>query len=78
MQALTRAESIEPVLDHLRGLVTLMRSHDIALDYARLASDIAAVQHPVGRRGVRVRWSRDFYRPPKQPENATTPSGDDA
>jgi CRISPR system Cascade subunit CasB len=62
-QALIRANHLDPILEHLRGLITQLRTHEIPLDYAQLARDLRAVQHPVGRKGVRVRWSRDFYRP---------------
>lgn len=63
MQAMIRTQSLDQVLEHLRGLVGQLRTHDIALDYAQLARDLDAVQHPSARKGVRTRWSRDFYRP---------------
>lgn len=62
IQAITRANDIGPALDQLRGLVGLMRSNGVPLDYAQLALDLRAIQSPAGRRGARVRWSRDYYR----------------
>ncbi|GAB2456935.1 hypothetical protein GCM10027062_41280 [Nocardioides hungaricus] len=72
--ALTRADELDPVLEHLRGLVNHLRAHEIPLDYARLARDLDAIQHPEGRRGVRVRWSRDFFRPMSPQPDDTDPN----
>jgi CRISPR system Cascade subunit CasB len=63
MQALLRSQSIGPILEQLRALIGILRDREIPLDYARLATDLRAAQTPSGLRGVRVRWSRDFYRP---------------
>jgi CRISPR system Cascade subunit CasB len=78
MQALNRATSTSQLLEHLRGLITLMRSHQVQLDYARLAMDLYRVQTTDGRRAVRMQWSRDFYRPPARPTDDTDTSGDPA
>lgn len=74
MQAMIRSTSVVPLLEHLRGFVTLLRAHDIPLDYARLARDLRAAQSPSGLRGVRVRWSRDFYRPRTPETEASGPT----
>lgn len=48
-------------LHHLRGLVSLMRSHDVALDYGSLAADLYSAQTTDGLRRVRLQWGRDFH-----------------
>ena len=48
-------------LHHLRGLVTLLRAHDIPLDYGSLAADLYRLQRPGGIDKVRLRWGRDFH-----------------
>ncbi len=75
MQAMIRATSVLPLLEHLRGFISLLRAHDVPLDYARLARDLRAAHSPTGLGGVRVRWSRDFYRP-RSPETEPTASAD--
>jgi CRISPR system Cascade subunit CasB len=62
-QALVRASSYDAIQEGVRGIVTQLRGHDIPLDYAALARDLRSVQFAEGVRGVRVRWSRDYYRP---------------
>jgi len=71
MQALIRAQSLDQVLEHLRALVTQLRAHEIALDYAQLARDLDAVQRAGTWKGVRTRWSRDFYRPAGDQDTGT-------
>lgn len=78
MQALLRSQSIDAILEQVRTLIGILRDYEIPLDYARLARDLRAAQSPNGLRGVRVRWSRDFYRPGSRPtdpdaETDTTP-----
>lgn len=63
MQALIRASSFNSVLEHLRALVTQLRTAEIPLDYARLAVDLQDVQHALRIPRTRERWSRDFHRP---------------
>lgn len=46
---------------HLRGLVALLRSHGVALDYAELACDLYLLQRPGRADSVRLRWGRDRY-----------------
>lgn len=79
MQALLRSQSIDAILEHVRALIKLLRDYEIPLDYARLATDLRAAQAPNGLRGVRVHWSRDFYRPGSKPTDDTdTTSGESA
>lgn len=77
MQALLRSQSIDAILEQVRTLIGILRDYEIPLDYARLARDLRAAQTPDGLRGVRVRWSRDFYRPgsgPTDPDAETDTS----
>lgn len=53
-------------LHHLRGLITLMRSHNVAVDYGALAQDLYQVQWPGGVERARLQWGRDFHRIPNQ------------
>ncbi|GAA2833676.1 type I-E CRISPR-associated protein Cse2/CasB [Crossiella cryophila] len=61
-QTLGTSESFTELLHHLRGLVQLLRSQDIALDYGLLAEELLRWQRPDGAASVRLRWGRDFYR----------------
>lgn len=79
MQALLRSQSIGPILEHLRALIGILRDREVSLDYARLARDLRAAQSPNGLRGLRVRWSRDFYRPVAgRTDDTDTTSGETA
>lgn len=55
------ADSPEELSHHLRGLIQLLRSKDIPLDYAALAKDLYLMQIPEAKDGVRLRWGRDYY-----------------
>ena len=77
-RALTRAADLTAVLQHLRGLVSQLRSQLIPLDYGALARDLYLVQYPDSRRGVRVRWMRDFHRTGRSDgATDTTKTGDE-
>lgn len=56
---------------HLRGLVSLLRSRDIALDYGALAADLYRMQTPQGLRRARLQWARDFHQLPSNPTSQT-------
>jgi CRISPR system Cascade subunit CasB len=56
--ASTYAESIY----HLRGLVTMLREHQIALDYGLLADDLQTLRRPDGRQRIQATWGREFFR----------------
>ena len=55
-------------MQHLRGLVQLMSSKDIPLDYVSLAGDLYEFQTRDGAARARLRWGQDFYRNIKQEE----------
>lgn len=63
------AEQTAVLATRLRGLVTMLRSHAIPLDYVHLAFDLQDWHDPESRRRVLSRWSRDYYR-------TTTPTPD--
>lgn len=53
--------SVDELVGHLRGLVTLLRGAGIPLDYQQLAEDLANWQVPEHRARVRRQWGRDFH-----------------
>lgn len=56
------ASDIEELSNRLRGLVTLLKSEDIPLDYVMLAKDLYLFQHPNYNASVKLNWGRDFCR----------------
>ena len=60
--AFATARSMPECMHHLRGLVQLLRSEGIPLDYAALAGDLYEFQVPDLAAKVRLRWGQDFYR----------------
>ena len=56
-------------MNHLRGLIQLLRSKEIPLDYVDLAGDLYEFQMPGGAARVRLRWGQDFYRTALRTEN---------
>ena len=60
--AAATSQGPEEFAHHLRGLIQLLKSEDIPLDYPALAEDLFLFQFPEARDSVRLRWGRDFYR----------------
>lgn len=60
--ALATAQDMPELIWHLRGLVQLLRSEALALDYPKLAQDLFRYQDVNAAPTVRLRWGRDFYR----------------
>ena len=56
------ASDMTELSQHLRGLISLLRSEGIALDYGRLAGDLFLFQDPDTADSVRLRWGEDFCR----------------
>lgn len=56
------ASDMAELSHHLRGLVSLLRSEGIALDYAKLAKDLYFFQIPSAADRVKLRWGEDFCR----------------
>ena len=47
---------------HARGIISLLRSKGIEMDYPRFAADLFWFQFPEYADSVRLRWGRDFYK----------------
>lgn len=60
-QALSTASSFGESLVHARGLIGQFRSEGIALDYGRMAVDLARLQDPRSADQVRLEWGRAYY-----------------
>ena len=59
--AVTASDMME-LSHHLRGLVSLLRSESIPMDYARLAADLYLFQNPDEADRIKLRWGEDFCR----------------
>lgn len=81
--AVVTSDGLGEVVQHLRGLVTLLRSEGIGLDYGMLADDLDQFQRPGGADVVRRRWARQLHHldpdagagtdaPPTVPTDPTT------
>ncbi|HEX6498465.1 MAG TPA: type I-E CRISPR-associated protein Cse2/CasB [Micromonosporaceae bacterium] len=69
--ALGTASSYHESIYHLRSLITILRGHQIALDYGLLADDLYTLRKPDGRPRVQAVWGREFFR--SRPDSATDP-----
>ena len=67
--AAVTSESMEEISNHLRGLVQLLRSKKIPMDYPQLAEDLFWFFDVRHRDDVRLKWGRDFYRYREENEN---------
>ena len=64
--AMIAAPTFESV--HARGLVSMLRSAEISMDYGRFAADLYQWQKPERRASVLRQWGRDFARTPTDEE----------
>ncbi|GID27488.1 type I-E CRISPR-associated protein Cse2/CasB [Paractinoplanes brasiliensis] len=60
--ALGTASTYQESIHHLRGLITMLRGHQIPLDYGLLAEDLRTLRLPGGRQRVQAVWGREFFR----------------
>lgn len=60
--ALGTASNYPESIHHLRGLITMLRGHQIPLDYGLLAEDLCALRRTNGRQRVQAIWGREFFR----------------
>ncbi|WP_127500626.1 type I-E CRISPR-associated protein Cse2/CasB [Actinoplanes solisilvae] len=60
--ALGTASTYQESIYHLRGLITMLRGHQIPLDYGLLAEDLCTLRRPDGRQHVQAIWGREFFR----------------
>ena len=56
------ASDMTELSQHLRGLISLLRSEGIALDYGRLAGDLFLFQDSDAADTIKLRWGEDFFR----------------
>lgn len=74
--ALATASSMKELSHYMRGMVQLLRSKNIPLDYPALAEDLFWYQQPEHQAQVRLRWGQDFYRrTPSEPGEETKEDG---
>lgn len=69
LRTLTTAVDRKELSHHLRGIVQLLKSKGIAMNYKRLAGDLYEMQFTEGKRQVCLRWGQDFYGGGNQKEN---------
>ncbi|WP_368550450.1 type I-E CRISPR-associated protein Cse2/CasB [Rothia sp. LK2588] len=65
LDALVTASTQNATTYHLRSIVNMLNSHDIPLDYGRLAEDLRRLwnnRYPHDKEGVILRWGRDYAR----------------
>lgn len=60
--ALGTASTYHESIYHLRSLITMLREHQIPLDYGLLADDLQTLRRPTGRPKVQATWGREFFR----------------
>ena len=63
--ALITAGSMEELSHHLRGLIQLLSSEGLALDYPKLALDLYLLQLTDSASGVKLRWGQEYFYQPK-------------
>jgi CRISPR system Cascade subunit CasB len=66
------ADSPAELAHHLRGLIGLLKTDGIPLDYPALAADIYRFQFQGARDAVRLNWGREFYSSTELPESETS------
>lgn len=60
--ALGTGSSYHESVYHLRSLITMLREHQIPLDYGLLADDLKTLRQPTRRPIVQAIWGREFFR----------------
>lgn len=66
LSALVRATTFDALATQARGIVNLLSSADVPMDYGQLAVDLFQWQDPRYRSTVTRRWGRDFERTPRR------------
>lgn len=69
--AAVTSESIDELTHHMRGLIQLLKSESIPLDYPALGAELYYFQSDGARDSVRLRWGQDFYRQRKDGAGTT-------
>ncbi|MER7461152.1 type I-E CRISPR-associated protein Cse2/CasB [Micromonospora sp. NPDC126480] len=60
--ALGTASTYQESIHYLRSLITMLREHQIPLDYGLLADDLQTLRKPSRRRQIQATWGREFFR----------------
>ena len=60
--ALGTASTYHESIYHLRSLITMLREHQIPLDYGLLADDLRTLLRPGGQARIQAVWGREFFR----------------
>lgn len=61
LRTLATAANEKELSYHLRGIVQLLKSEGISINYKKLAGDLYEMGFPEGKRRVCLRWGQDFY-----------------
>lgn len=61
LRMLATAVDSRELAHHLRGIIQLLKSNGIPLNYKKLAGDLYEMQFLEGRSKVCLRWGQDFY-----------------
>ena len=71
LASLETASDFDGIELQLRGLISIVKTEDVPVDYFLLARDLYLLQIPSCRKDVFLRWSRDFYwqRGSNEPQN---------
>lgn len=75
--ALASTSQLTTAITHARGLISQLRSADLAFDYGRYVDDLYWLQIPGQAVRVQRNWGRDFHRMPTH-DTALPDEGDDA
>jgi CRISPR system Cascade subunit CasB len=74
--ALGTADDLTELVHHARGMVQLLRSKGIPLDYAVLGDQLTRWQSCGEPAKIRLIWGRDFYRTTSSPDQSTPERAD--
>ncbi|MDR2515221.1 MAG: type I-E CRISPR-associated protein Cse2/CasB [Christensenellaceae bacterium] len=66
--AIASAGDLAELSRHALGLVQLLRSEDVEMDYPRFAQALYGFTYAEARSGIRLNWGRDFYSSDKPEE----------
>ncbi|MBQ1052188.1 type I-E CRISPR-associated protein Cse2/CasB [Micromonospora sp. C51] len=75
--ALGTASTYPESIYHLRSLITMLREHQIPLDYGLLADDLQTLRQPERRPKIQAIWGREFFRS-RPSTDADAPSTDNS
>lgn len=77
--ALGTASTYHESIHHLRSLITMLREHQIPLDYGLLAEDLKTLRGRDGQAKVQAIWGREFFRSrPSADAGTADPAAPDA